>query len=355
MRSLPDYNIHIGDVAAPFAEFLASHRFTKYIIIADSNTADCCVPMFCERTGLRADAVIVMPAGELHKNIGTCETIWQQMLDAGTDRHSLVINIGGGVVGDLGGFCAATYMRGVSFVQVPTTLLSQVDSSIGGKLGIDFGSIKNSIGVFGQPAAVFVCPDFLATLPPREIRSGFAEMLKHALIADAGQWQTLHAITPDAVTPWATLIEASLDIKRQIVEADPFERGIRKALNFGHTVGHAIESYLLADTEHSLLHGEAVAFGMWCEAYLSRQLCGLPDADYRHIRDTVARIYGRVSLDRRDYPTLIRLMQRDKKNKSGHISCSLLPAIGSVRVDCIVPPDLMGDALDALKSDIAVR
>src|SRR5690606_32174448 len=206
-------------------------------------------------------------AGEENKNIDFCIGIWKMLLDFGAERNSLLINLGGGVVTDMGGFAASTYKRGIDFVQIPTTLLSQVDASIGGKTGIDLDTVKNIIGTFTQPEAVYINVDFLNTLDKRQLVSGFAEMIKHDFIFDASYFEDLKGFSFDR--PDEDLIYRSVGIKNEVVKQDPKESGLRKILNFGHTIGHAVETYSIDNDDNPLLHGEAIAVGMICEAYLS--------------------------------------------------------------------------------------
>ena len=330
--NLPSYSIHLGDLRESARDWLRGRNYSKIAILVDENTAQHCLPVFLEKTGLEDFQLIRIAAGEQHKNFETCQLIWRQMMECGLDRRSLLLNLGGGVIGDMGGFCAATFKRGMDFVQAPTTLLSQVDASVGGKLGIDFMQVKNSIGVFQDPAAVFVDADFLKTLPYRELRSGFAEMIKHALIADAEQWQNLSKLENLTESDWLPYILHSLRIKQGIVEADPFERGIRKALNFGHTIGHAIEGHAL-ESEHPLLHGEAIAAGMIAESYLSHQKLGLPMHDVEAITAYLTRIYGTFQIEKSNYPDYFALMQQDKKNENGQILFSLIHPIGNAVVN----------------------
>ena len=342
--SLDTYPITVGSDWSVFRQWLRGQQYAKVAVLVDTNTRTHCLPYFLEQTQLTPDLLIEVPAGELHKNITTGQQIWKALLDGRADRRSLLINLGGGVVTDMGGFCAATYKRGIDFVQVPTTLLSQVDASIGGKLGIDFGAVKNSVGVFQNPQQVCIDPAFLRTLSERELRSGLAEIYKHALIQDAGQWKRLTGLTdftPASLTPY--LIE-SLEIKRRIVTEDPFERGVRKALNFGHTVGHAVESYAL-DSDAPLLHGEAIAVGMIAEAYLSHRQTGLPRAALEAITATLLRTYGNYSLPEGVDETLIELMRNDKKNEGAAINFTLLAGIGEARINRTADPEQITAAL----------
>lgn len=329
---LADYNIHVGDIWDAFNTFLKEKAYQKIIVIVDDNTALHCLPILNNQTQRNDFHIIQIPAGEIHKNIATCRIIWQQMMDLEADRNALTINLGGGVIGDMGGFCASTFKRGMDFVQMPTTLLSQVDASIGGKLGIDFMQIKNSIGLFNNPKAIFIDPIFLKTLSPREIRSGFAEIVKHSLIADQEQWYELQQIDNFEQVNWAQLLIPSLLIKKKIVEIDPFEKDLRKALNFGHTIGHAIEGLTLK-TDQRLLHGEAIAIGMICETYLSQRRLNLPLKDAEQISEFILRVYGKPTITSSDYSNFIELMKNDKKNEGKQINFSLISAPGKVQVN----------------------
>jgi len=328
---LKNYSIYIGENEADIAEIISRGNYSKVAVLVDENTRLYCLPIF--EKGLGSDfQIIEITSGEQHKGIETCTHIWSEMMRLGLDRHSLLINLGGGVIGDMGGFCAATFLRGIDFIQVPTTLLSQVDASVGGKLGVDFNLVKNSVGVFRDPQAVWVNPLFLNTLPDSEIRSGFAEIFKHALIADNELWENLRSLKKLREVEWEPLLAQSLRIKQRVVEEDPFEKGIRKALNFGHTIGHAVESMALRKKQ-SLLHGEAVAIGMVCESFLSVKNNGLSEDELNEITETIQRHYPPFSFSESDFPELLQLMTKDKKNRGGQINFSMLPVIGEVEVN----------------------
>lgn len=329
---LDDYNIYVGDIWAELNAFLQQRNYPHVVVIVDENTKAHCLPIFKQKVAIQDFVWIEIPAGEQHKTLTTCQNIWQEMMDRGINRRSLTIDIGGGVIGDMGGFCASTFKRGMDFIQMPTTLLSQVDASIGGKLGIDFNHIKNSIGVFNNPQGVFIAPEFLRTLSDREVRSGFAEMIKHALIADAEQWEQLQQIDDLAKVDWAVRLVPSLQIKQRIVEEDPFEAGIRKALNFGHTIGHAVESILLP-RENYLLHGEAIAIGMIAESYIAHKEAGLALEALKRIRDFILKIYDPILLQKTDYEDFIRMMQKDKKNETSEINFTLINPIGTALIN----------------------
>lgn len=335
---LKNYSIFIGESETGITEIIARGDYSKVAVLVDENTRLHCLPIFEEKLGSDFE-VIEITSGEQHKNIETCTQIWSEMMHLGLDRHSLLINLGGGVIGDMGGFCAATFLRGIDFIQVPTTLLSQVDASVGGKLGIDFNLVKNSVGVFRDPQAVWVNPVFLDTLPDSEIRSGFAEIFKHALIAERSLWENLRNLKNLREVEWESLLAQSLRIKQRVVEEDPFEKGIRKALNFGHTIGHAVESMALRK-EQNLLHGEAVAIGIVCESFLSKK-----NKELSEIMAVIRKHYPPFSFSESDFPELLQLMTKDKKNRGGKINFSLLPSIGEVEVNQVCEVEEIKTAL----------
>jgi 3-dehydroquinate synthase len=330
-----NYPIFFDNSIAELAKFVERGKYSRVFILTDENTAKYCLPLIREKID-RLDNfdIIEINAGEESKDIDFCIGIWKMLIDFGADRQALMINLGGGVISDLGGFAASTFKRGIDFVHVPTTLLSQVDASVGGKTGIDIDSIKNIIGTFTQPKAVFIEYDFLKSLPARQILSGLAEMLKHGLIIDAGYWELLK--NSDLVNPSAELIYKSIQIKNKVVIADPTETGMRKCLNFGHTIGHAVETYsLLNDNGRHLSHGEAIAIGMICESWLSVKKTGLSEAALAEITGVLNGLYPKYALEETANPELFRLMQKDKKNQNGKINCTLLTQIGQYSLDNI--------------------
>ncbi|MBK8878312.1 MAG: 3-dehydroquinate synthase [Haliscomenobacter sp.] len=322
----------MGPCEEALSHFLGSHPYGEVFVLVDENTEACCLPRLSGVGELAKAVILRIQAGETFKNLDTCSGIWRQLLDAGAGRRGLLINLGGGVIGDMGGFCAATYKRGMDFVQVPTTLLSQVDASIGGKLGVDFHEVKNSIGVFANPRAVFIDPGFLDTLSFREVRSGYAEIVKHALIADAGLWNALKTKQELAALSWIELIPPSLQIKKRIVVADPFEKGLRKTLNFGHTIGHAIEAVSL-QAAGPLLHGEAIAAGMICEAWLSFSAGLLDRLDLEAISTYLIQVYQPQPLSASNYPAYLQLMRNDKKNEADEINFTFIGPPGTAHVN----------------------
>lgn len=310
-------------------------------ILTDSNTYSSCYPIIKKQ--LPKHEVITIESGEKHKTLDGANFIWESMTRLQIDRKGLLVILGGGVLGDMGGFCATTYKRGINFILLPTTLLSQVDASVGGKLGIDFNGFKNHIGVFREPYCTLIDPVFLKTLPPSEIRSGFAEIIKHCLIADSGMWNVVCAKKIEEQT-WADLITHSVTVKNKITIQDPNETGLRKILNFGHTIGHAIETAAL-NSGYPILHGEAVAAGMICEAFLSCQKEMISMKELTSITDYLISIYG---LQRIEYSNeeLIRLMLQDKKNQGKKILMALLTGIGNCQWDIETSDDEISGALN---------
>lgn len=326
-----------------FPKWLQQRAYSSVFVLCDEHTEANCYPHLAPY--LPDHVCITVPAGESFKNIATCTAIWEALADNQADRKSLLINLGGGVIGDMGGFAAATYKRGIDFVQFPTTLLSQVDASVGGKLGVDLNAIKNLIGVFNAPAAVFICADMLRTLPQRQVRNGFAEVIKHGLIRDNAYWQKIRQVDIQPDTDWSAMIEHSVRIKSAVVEADPKEAGLRKILNFGHTIGHAVESWSLMHDDDPLLHGEAIAIGMICEAKLSAEMCGLPADHLQDIVETIMRHFEHYSLERIPVEDLLQVMLLDKKNADGNILFSLLRSIGDCTFDVRVTDDAIRSSL----------
>ncbi|MFD0794377.1 3-dehydroquinate synthase [Mucilaginibacter litoreus] len=325
-------------------KFVEQGNYSRFFILTDENTGEHCLPIVQTALAhLDNFDIIEVNAGEENKNIDFCVGVWKMLIDFGADRKALMINLGGGVITDMGGFVASTYKRGIDFVQVPTTLLSQVDASVGGKTGVDVDGIKNIIGTFTQPRAVFMADEFLHTLPPRQILSGLAEMLKHGLIVDRQYWDTLK--TSDLSLPSTELIHRSVEIKNEIVLQDPHEKSIRKALNFGHTIGHAVETWSLLNDKDPLTHGEAIAIGMICEAWLSNQKTDLPDNELIEIIEVLGGLYPHYQITEESLPTLLEHMQKDKKNLNGNINCTLLTNIGQYSIDNICFADELCDSL----------
>ncbi|HEX8269826.1 MAG TPA: 3-dehydroquinate synthase [Flavobacterium sp.] len=332
--------------------FLSSTKFSGIFVLVDNNTSEHCLPRFLQQvaTDLRIE-IIEIESGEQAKSIDTCVEVWKVLTELGADRKSIIINLGGGVVTDLGGFVASTFKRGIAFIHVPTTLLAMVDASIGGKNGVDLGNLKNQVGVINVPKLVLVDTDFLETLPQNEMRSGLAEMLKHGLIADKSYWEHFLDLSKLDFADFDALVHRSIGIKNDIVLQDPTENGIRKALNFGHTLGHAIESYFLEkESKSSLLHGEAVAVGMVLESYVAMIKGLLTKAEYSQIKDTIIGIFGTINFDAQDIEPISELLIHDKKNEFGRIQFALLDGIGQIKIDQIVENDLIAAAFFDYKS-----
>ena len=326
-----DYPIFIGENSLhELKQWILTQSYSRIMVLIDKNTRHYCYPKLL--SFLPPHHTYCINAGEIHKNLRSCEHIWSELTGQQFDRKGLIINLGGGVIGDMGGFVAATYKRGIDFVQIPTTLLSQVDASVGGKLGIDFLGYKNHIGLFQEPQAVFIWPTFLKTLPEAELCSGFAEVIKHHLIADASAWQQLTSEKNLGEMNWEALIRHSVQIKSQIVASDFAERGNRKALNFGHTIGHAIESHRLGSSAQ-LLHGEAVAIGMIAEAYISHKQGLLSEEALQKISKYILHHFPKVSISDSEIPFILNNLQQDKKNVGGKVLCTLIEGPGRFQVD----------------------
>jgi 3-dehydroquinate synthase len=339
----PTYDIIINKPNA-LQSLIEEINPSKVFVIVDQNSEQYCLHMILEELPINS-VIIQIEAGELNKNIATTAFVWKSLLDNGADRQSLVVNLGGGVIGDLGGFCAGTFMRGIKFIQIPTTLLSQVDSSVGGKLGIDFENVKNIIGVFQFPEAVVIDTIFLKTLPYKQLLNGYAEVLKHALIADKDLWYELVDQMDILALPMDMLIARNVTIKNDVVIADPKEKGLRKILNFGHTIGHAIESLLLG-TDEELLHGESIAIGMVCEAYLAHVKSFISYEECLSIKKTFIKLYGHKYKSLPRVEDIIKTMKHDKKNKNGIIMFSLLESIGKGNYDIQVSSEEIEQSLD---------
>jgi len=310
-------------------KFLSEKKYSGLVVLMDENTHTHCLPLL--QTYLPAYIPIVLPGGEEHKTLQSCSIIWQAMTDARLDRHAALIALGGGVLGDMGGFCAATFKRGIDFITIPTTLLAQADASIGGKLGIDFNYFKNQIGVFKEPALNLIYTGFLQTLPETELRSGFAEVIKHALISDNKLWNEIRTKGLKD-QPWEALVSKSAAFKSSIVAKDPHEKGLRKILNAGHTVGHALETYFLGKG-NKILHGEAIAAGLIAEGYLGMKRGSLSEKELKEIETYILQIFGKLSFQENQQSEIAALCLQDKKNKGNSVRCVLPEGIGKAIYD----------------------
>lgn len=318
----------------------------KKFVLVDEQTLQLCLPiLLSEVPELKNAEIIEIESGEASKNIEVCTQIWSALSDMEADRHSIFLNLGGGVISDMGGYIASCFMRGIRFINVPTTLLAQVDAAIGGKTGVDLGNLKNHVGVFNHAEAVVISTKFLRSLGKRELLAGFAEMLKHALIADPDYWAALSKIDFSEVNQLELPILHSIEIKNEIVLQDPTEQGLRKSLNFGHTIGHAIESYSMEGQQNSLLHGEAVAIGMICEAFLSAELGNLSAAELEEITAVLLKLFKPYLIEELAYNRIIELMRHDKKNVNGELNFTFLDSIGSCNVNQTASPQDIKHAL----------
>lgn len=344
-----------------FEKFLnINFRSSQKVLLLDENTDKHCLPFLKELKSLAGVEVIQIRSGEEYKTIRTIETIWEKLSLLNADRRSVFINLGGGVVCDMGGFAAATYKRGIDFINIPTSLLAQIDASFGGKTGIDFGYgdnilLKNQIGLFCNPKAVFIFPGFLKTLEQREVLSGFAEIIKHALIYDKDYWDLLRSrsIGPDFFifnNDAERVLVRSIEIKKEIVLEDPREMGRRKILNFGHTMGHAIESFSLGNDKKPLKHGEAVAIGIICESFISNKISNLRISVLKDISSFISGIYRPYKIDKKSFMALFSLMIKDKKNERNEIKFSLISDIGKCVTDQSCPKSLVFESLDFYNS-----
>ena len=322
----------------------ADRRF----VLVDDTTEQLCLPVVAGFDCMKGVEKIVIGAGDEHKTLATLTHVWNELQRLGASRHSLLINLGGGMVTDLGGFAASTFKRGINFINIPTTLLAMVDASVGGKTGINYGGLKNEIGTFCDANIVIISTRWLKTLDRGNLLSGYAEMLKHALISDEKMWYEHVSIDFNGHHLYEKLqpmIGESIRVKERIVEEDPHERGLRKALNLGHTVGHAFESFAMLKGA-PVLHGYAVAWGLACELWLSAVKCGFPTDRLRQTVSFIKEHYGSLAINCRHYDELLSLMRHDKKNTSGSINFTLLGGIGDVHINQIISDEDIKSSLD---------
>lgn len=322
----------------------------RVFVLVDSTTKAKCWPVVSGFFSLRNAHVIEIAPTDMHKDITQVITVWQALGNQGATRHSCLINLGGGMVTDLGGFAASTFKRGIDFINIPTTLLAMVDASVGGKTGINFNGLKNEVGVFNDSRYVILNTQFLATLDHENLCSGYGEMLKHALISTRDMWAQhlnfdldhpdLHALQD--------MVAQSVKVKEHIVTVDPLEKGIRKALNLGHTIGHALESWAMQKGQ-PVLHGYAVAYGLVCELYLSVAKVGFPTDVLRQTVQYINAHYPKLPITCDDYETLFALMKHDKKNTADHINFTLLGNIGDIRINQTATKEEIFEALDFLR------
>ena len=392
------------DLEQALTEAVGSCEHDRTFFLVDETTERCCLPLVSAMACVKGAGVIVIGATDTHKTLESLAHVWQALGEGGATRHSLLINIGGGMVTDLGGFAASTFKRGINYINIPTTLLAMVDASVGGKTGINFRGLKNEVGVFSNANTVILDTTFLKTLDTENIRSGYAEMLKHGLISNEKMWAKLvgtenlelrterydnlaspdsavksniltspdsavnsnNLASPDSAdksnhtsqfsvlsSQFRQMLADSVAVKQRIVTEDPLEQGIRKALNLGHTIGHAFESFALSHNGDSrsggispILHGYAVAYGLVCELYLSAVKTGFPTDKMHQTVSFIKEHYGKMNITCDDYPTLLELMTHDKKNVAGTINFTLLGDIGDIRINQTATKDEIFEALD---------
>ena len=328
------------------AKAIAECEHNRIFVLVDETTNKLCWSLVKDYLCLKDAQTIIIGATDRRKNLDTLVHVWESLQQGKATRHSLLINLGGGMVTDLGGFAASTYKRGINFINIPTTLLAMVDASVGGKTGINFGGLKNEIGVFNDAEFVLLDTNWLRTLDEENIRSGYAEMLKHGLIADDTMWAELinFNLAQPNLRQLASMLNKSVRIKERIVAEDPHEKGIRKALNLGHTFGHAFESWAMK--RQPVLHGYAVAFGLIAELYLATTQTDFPTERMRQTVNFIRAYYGSLPITCNDYPELIELMHHDKKNRGNEINVTLLGGIGDIRIDQTITDEDIKEALD---------
>ncbi|MDR2810911.1 MAG: 3-dehydroquinate synthase [Tannerellaceae bacterium] len=345
-----------NDLKTDLERFLSTLKYDKLFILTDTNTKEKCYPLIKDISVLQAARLICILSGDVHKNQEQLSAVWQILSNEGASRNSLLINLGGGMITDLGGFAGATFKRGLQTLNIPTTLMALVDAAVGGKTGINFNGLKNEIGSFYPPVCVFINSSFLRTLDWNNLLSGYAEMMKHALISSMETYASVLSFDLSKPVDYALLnrmVAQSVAIKERIVEEDPKEKGIRKALNFGHTVGHAIES-LSFKTDTPLLHGHAVAVGIVCELYLSYKQCGFPTDKLTQTIHYIKEYYPPFFFDCKAYDSLYEWMTHDKKNENGIINFTLLSDIGQIHINRSVNKELIWESLDFYRESFGI-
>ena len=344
------YSVHFHkDSYQELSNLIDRKNYSTLFLLVDENTFEHCYPKFIPNlsTDKRIE-VIEIESGEINKNMETCIGVWNAITELGGDRKSLLITLGGGVITDLGGFVASCFKRGIDFVNIPTTLLSMVDASVGGKTGVDLGVLKNQIGLFANPEMVLVDTTYLTTVTDREIKSGTAEIIKYGITYDV---KLFNQIKNNKDLNISDLIFRSVEIKNEVVLKDPKEKNIRKILNFGHTLGHAIESfYLESEEKENLTHGEAIAIGMVCESYMSSKLLEFPIEKVNEVKEVVLSIYNRTNLLKEDFSSIMELLKHDKKNVNGQVNFVLLNDYEDFKLDCKVSEELIIESMEFYNS-----
>ena len=338
------------DINADLQEIIYQNNWDKLFVLVDENTRNFCLPVILASEKLKSSQIIIIPSGEEHKTLETLAVIWQSLSEHNATRYSCLINLGGGMVTDIGGFAASTFKRGMDFINIPTSLLGIVDAATGGKTGINFLGLKNEIGSFSSPKEVLINVDFLKTQDEKNFLSGFAEMIKHALIHSREDWNEILRFDLENIDyeNLGVLIEKNLQIKEDIVKQDSQEKGIRKALNFGHTIGHALESFSY-ESGAPLLHGYAVIYGLLGELYLSRIRYGFPKEDIYRLKEIIAEYYGMFRFSCKQYDALYNLMKHDKKNRTQEVNFTLLSDIGKVYINQTATQEEIFECFDFLR------
>lgn len=345
-----------SDLRKDLQKFLSSLIYNKLFILTDTHTLEKCLPIIQDIPAIREATVITVEAGDTHKNVEQLSYIWTRLSNEGASRDSLLLNLGGGMITDMGGFAGATFKRGICTINIPTTLMASVDAAVGGKTGINFNGLKNEIGSFYPPVCVFINCGFLKTLDRDNILSGYAEMIKHALISSTKIFTSILQFDLDQEIDFIhlnSMVAQSVAVKEDIVAEDPFEKDIRKALNFGHTIGHAFES-LSFSKERPILHGHAVAAGIISELYLSYKLCGFPMEKLSQVVYYIKQYYPPFFFDCKDYDALYQYMTHDKKNEGGVINFTLLTEIGKVRINQSVGKEKILESLDFYRESFGI-
>jgi 3-dehydroquinate synthase len=347
------YSIHFKeDAYQQLNHYLSSDQITKIFVLVDENTHKHCYSVFKNNISYQKEIVTIeIKPGEEHKNIMTCVALWRKLTELGADRKSLLINLGGGMVTDLGGFVASTFKRGIKFINIPTTLLSMVDASVGSKTGVDLDNLKNLVGMFSNPEMVLIDSNYLQTLSDREMCSGVAEIIKYGLTFSPKLLDEIKSDNWRNINELNNIIYKSIIIKNDVVIQDPKEENLRKVLNYGHTVGHAIESYFLEhNTLENLTHGEAIAIGMVIEAYLSHKLHDFPLTELTALKEYIHKTFGKTTIATEHYTAILDLMKHDKKNINGSVRYILLKDVSDYVINATAPNELVIEGLDYYNS-----